>query len=63
MKRLGFIAILLITCFFTKLYASERNAIHGEIISYEATDVSDGLYYLIIRDNNKIIRTEKLIKF
>ncbi len=39
MKKLSFIALLLIACFSAKLYASETNAIHGEIISYEATDV------------------------
>ncbi|MDI3479459.1 MAG: hypothetical protein PWQ43_804 [Rikenellaceae bacterium] len=38
MKKISFIALLLITCFVTKLYASERNAIHSEIISYEATE-------------------------
>jgi len=32
-------------------------------IIIDLADEPNGLYYLIIMDNNKIIRTEKLIKF
>ena len=50
MKKFSFIAILLITCFFTKLYASETNAIHGEIISYETTEAE---IFLCVVDKEK----------